>query len=523
MTSIVELDDDHPLKEVTPPIKTQPEKFRGSTHDFKFESVASITTHIAGRQLFVDYYQQVKGEHNINQGLAPGELAIHQQYKLIKNMEIRVSSPFTTNQNDSNMEMEVTAEASLYACGVIPDRGDMLVFSTGDGMYCVCEITRSQRMEIFKETTYKISYQLKSMLDQLSFRNLNLKVVETYVFDRNFLTNGRNPVIQEDDFAILRNIEQFIQEAGRLYYAQFFSHEFMTLVVPSQGTPVYDPFLMRFIQYIFDTDSAPENRYTRQFNIDGDIHFSTKTIWDVLIEQDKNLLPFISTKYYLASARSFARDPQFCSLYHSGMKRIVYPGDPRSRYTHMTTVPQKLDIGASIVHAPANMNCAGVSTMPDPDYDQLIGLDMPANYEAAKEGKWDHDSDGIIDDAREFDFDQNLNTKDMPEYYYGGTGGSAPQEGELAIDNLVLPVMIHPYTKDNYYLFSEFFYCKEKLIDLDQISILEKMVMRMLNKQSVGIDDLMDAIKQFRGWDALEKFYYIPVLVLLAKYTIHTY
>jgi len=523
MSNIVEIDPDEPIKEPTPPLVHQPPVYKGSTHDIKFTSHASIITHIAGRQLFVDYYQQIKGQNDANQGLALDELALYQQYRLIKNFEIKVQSPFSSSQDPDSKEFETVASAVLFPTGVIPDKGDMMVFSNGDGVYCVCEITSSIRNEFFKESTYQIHYRLTRVLTKTEFDNLKLKVVETYVYDRNFLTSGRNPVIQTSDFDILRSLQQFVTEAGRLYYAQFFSQEYLTLVAPSQGTPIYDPFLMKFLPYIFDTDSAPEVRFVRQLNHDGDNNLQTKTIWDVLLQQDINLLPFISTQYCLVNAKTFTKHPQFTSLYHSGMKRIVYPIDPRSNYTHMRPPPVKTPSSDQLIHAPANMNCAGKSTMPPSDYDQLIGLDMPANYEAAKNNAWDWDGDGSVDDPTMFDFDQNLNTANMPEFYYNGTGGELPDEFGTPLENLALPVMIHPYTRDSHYLFSEFFYCKEKLIDLDQVSILEQMTTRMLMKQSVGINDLMEAIKQFRGWDALEKFYYIPVLVLLAKYTIETY
>lgn len=522
MANIIELDDDTPVPG-TPPIKTVPPQYRGSTHDIRFQSLASIITHVAGRQLFVDYYQQIKGLDDINQGLAPNELSIYQQYKLIKQMEIRVTSPFSSSQDDESMEMVVTADATMYPTGVIPDRGDMLVFATGDGEYCLCEITSSTRVEFFKETTYKISYQLKEFLNKIQFDGLKSKVVEEYVFDRNFLTMGRNPVIQTNDFDILRRLEQFIAEAGQLYFAQFFSHEYHTLVVPSQGTPVYDPFLMAAIPYLFDTSSSPEFKFIRPLNIDGDINLKTKTIWDVLLNVDKHLLPFICTEFYLVNTRLFERDPYYASLYHSGMRRVVYPKDPRTNYTHLVNPPSKIPMMDTLTHAPSKINQLGRSTMPPPDYDQLLGLDMPRYYQEGIEGTWDYDGDGQNDDPHQYDFDQLNHTKDMPEYYYGGTGGDLPDDSDEIEDFVITPVVIHPYMRDHYYLFSEHFYNQSELLSAKQMSGLEKMVSRMLNKQSVGIDDLMEAVEQFRGWDALEKFYYVPVLVLLAKYTLHTY
>ena len=514
MAGLVEFDDAYPAKEPTPPIQVEPPRYKGSTHDIRFESVASIITHISGRQLFVDYYQQIKGEDNINQGQAPNELTVYQQYRLIKQMEIKVTSPFSTSQNTESMEMEVTGEATMYSTGVVPDRGDQITFASGDGQYCQCEIIETERLQFFKETTYRIRYQLKNFLKKENFDDLNNKVIETYVFDRNFLTNGRNPVIQTNDFDVLRKLERFVGEAGRLYFSSFFSQEFLTLVVPTQGTPIYDPFLMKIIPNLFDTDSAPEVRYLRPLNVDGDVNYNTKTIWDVLMTMDKSLLPFITTKYYLTNTKHFTRDPYFANIYHSGVKRVIYPQDPRLPYTHLTAVqrPFKAPSGDDLVYAESGQNTEfGVDTMPPPDYDQWMGLDMEGSYSAGAAGTFTDGVDNNIDP----------NTEGIDESYATGVPAPTGPDGEPL--PLVNPVIIHPYLRDRYYLFSSFFYNQKQSNEAQYMSELEKMVLRMLENQSVGIDQLLLAIDEYRGWGALEKFYYIPVLVLLAKYTIHTY
>lgn len=514
MAGLVEFEDGHEHQEPTPPITVVPPTYKGSTHDVRFESVANIITHIAGRQLFVDYYQQIKGANDINQGHAPGELSIYQQYRLIKRMELKVTSPFATSQNSENMEMEVLAEATMYATGLVPDRGDQLVFATGDGQYGQCEIIETTRVEFFKESTYRIRYQLKAFLKKENFEDLNNKVIETYVFDRNFLTNGRNPVIQSNDYDVINQLKRFIDEAGRNYFSSFFSREYMTLVVPSQGTPIYDPFLLKFIPCIFDTDTAPEVRFMRPLNVDGDPNYATKTIWDVLANVDKSLLSFISTKYYLVNTKHFMRDPYFANIYHSGIKRAIYPADPYLPYTHLQPHqrPYKAPSGDVLIAGGSEQNEEfGSDTMPPPDYDQWMGLDLAGSFGDGLSGT----ADGT------FDPDQILDTEGMDESYETGIPSPAPDGPDVSVS--LAPVIIHPYMRDEYYLFSRFFYNQKELNDAQFMSELEKMVVRMLENQSVGIDNLLLAIEQYRGWGVLERFYYIPVLVLLAKYTIQTY
>lgn len=78
------------------------------------------------------------------------------------------------------------------------------------------------------------------------------------------------------------------------------------------------------------------------------------------------------------------------------------------------------------------------------------------------------------------------------------------------IDLPSLPA-IKDVTVDGYYVFSKAFY------DIDHVnmSLLEVMATAYLDKRPVGIKPLLQLCKASTYWNAVEQFYYIPVLLLL--------
>ena len=75
---------------------------------------------------------------------------------------------------------------------------------------------------------------------------------------------------------------------------------------------------------------------------------------------------------------------------------------------------------------------------------------------------------------------------------------------------------IHPVGIDNWYLFSEYFYQN----DLKNQSRLELMARQILRNEPIDTNELMRLCNESVSWGAVERFYYIPVLMILLKASI---
>lgn len=72
-------------------------------------------------------------------------------------------------------------------------------------------------------------------------------------------------------------------------------------------------------------------------------------------------------------------------------------------------------------------------------------------------------------------------------------------------------VIVHPIAQDDYYVFSRAFY--EQLTD--QVSILEAHVLGYLKASPTDVEELLWLCQCVSHWTPLERYYYLPVLVLL--------
>jgi hypothetical protein len=87
------------------------------------------------------------------------------------------------------------------------------------------------------------------------------------------------------------------------------------------------------------------------------------------------------------------------------------------------------------------------------------------------------------------------------------------------VDNYTITPNIYSVTVDDYYIFSEAFY---KRIP-GQLSKLESLVYDYIEKKEIDFSVLHTLIIECTQWPLLERFYYIPILMLIAKNTLGSF
>lgn len=433
------------------PVIAAPEH-KGVTVDSRYEPSASLLTHVEGSAWTVDYYRQVLDKDSPLMGQNVTQAAPYQQYTLIKGFELRVSGPLSTSQDDANKVMVVTGSANVYPF-MVPNEGDMFLADIGDGREGVFKITRSERKSVFKEAIHTIEYQLIDYSTPVRLADLNAKVVKTLHFMRNFLAYGQNPMLHEEDYAILQQLEGHLKEMTLRYFHLFTSNEYKTLIIPGQDAATYDHFLTQAVLSFFTTYEAPDIRYVRKLNVGGDEIMQAPTLWDVLRERNLSLLKFCNRRAGLVSVRTFDRNPMLDGIYHSGIKYVVYPKDP--------------EYGVDF---------------------ELHGLQKPLAEEVLKPSlsRVKKLSDLIGD--KEF---EGLTSPDCPPIY--------------------------KVTNDDYYVLSGEFYN-----DTNKQSLLERCVRDYLENKAPNIRVLLGLCKTYHAWGGLERYYYIPLLLMLIKASIRS-
>lgn len=325
-----------PLIDPTPippviPVSTDPvvapPKYNGITVNTKYVPATALLTHVEGSSWTVDYYSQVLNTNSALNGQNQTQNPIYQQYKLITGMELKVTSPLTTSQDANSKAMISTGTANVYPF-IIPNEGDMFLADIGDGNEGIFKITLSERKSIYKDTIHTIEYQLIDYTNLERIGDLNLKVIDTLVFVKDYLKFGQNPLLQPSDFDLMNQLQDYYFELLSRYFRTFTSKEFRTLLLPGQAWPVYDHFLTKALLSFFTTYDVPELRTIKILNLDDDDVMDSTTIWDMVIEKNRNLHKYCIRQNYMVSAKLFTQNPMMEGIYHSGIQYVIYPVDP---------------------------------------------------------------------------------------------------------------------------------------------------------------------------------------------------
>lgn len=330
----------------TPPVeaplapKIAKPQYRGVTVDTRYIPNTALATYVEGSSWTVNYYSQVVDQDSSLSGQNVGQLAPYQQYRLINGMELKVTAPLTSVQDPQTRVIITTGAANVYPF-LIPNEGDMFLADMGDGREGVFEITSTERRSIFKEAVFAIEYQFidYSTIERRS--DLTIKTIQRLQFVRDFMNYGQNPLLEEEDFTILRDLKARYTEITSRYFKSFMSNEFKTLMIPGQEFYAYDHFLVTAVMANFTTYDSPEIRYVRKLNADGDDNMNCTTIWNALRERDIKLLKHCIFESGLVSARTFERNPMFEGIYHSGINYVVYPKDPELSVDYQTKYREK--------------------------------------------------------------------------------------------------------------------------------------------------------------------------------------
>ena len=437
------VDDDELLVEpvIQPPVVDA--EYKGVVLDSRINPLSSLLVYIEGMSWTTEYYSQILDRDSEPTPQDLGKLPPYQQYKKISGFELKVNSPLTSSQDSESLEFTVSGGATLYP-SIIPNKGDMFLADVGDGRVGVFAVTTVEKKSILKNACYTVEYILVAYDDVIRIRDLQNKTVKEVVFEKDFLAHGQNPLVIESEHALLMRLGDYNDELLAMYLPEFFSIEFQTLIVPDQTKSTYDPFLVRALLTMFNTNDHPLFREINELNVMADVAFKCKTIWDALIAGSENVLPLTVSKAGVLPMRLMDRTPRLRSAYYSGIECIVYPAGPRNM--------------------PHGSGYFGLTALPFSPLQP--GLMRGAN-----------------------DVNPATPVAD-PQHVYD----------------------IHEVSLSDNYIFSNAFYQKTP-----GCSKLELMMQDMWENKAVNLNTLDELCERAKSWSSLQRFYYVPVLLILLR------
>lgn len=439
--------------------------------DTRYQPHKSLLAYVEGASWIVNYYSQILGKDDEVSDLQVNQEAAYQQYRLVKLLELKVTGELSQSQDATTRTWEVTGEATVYA-GVIPNVGDVFIADIGDGKEGLFTVTASEKKSRLHDAVYTISYKMRSEMDDLHRRDLDSKVVVEQVFVRNTLQTNRNATLVTTEFEQLAKIEAGYKNLVMHYFRDFFNIEHQTLLVPDQPEKLYDPFLVSGVLSTVDQSEHPLIYRIKVLNVERDPAFKEVNLWQCLAQNNVDLLTMAFYQAGVAPRERFNEHPQFNGFYYSGIESIVYPTDKANLKVVDSTRSDRTD------YQGLNYGCEYVDPLVP---ERIVGGSRRSN---------------------------NLNKILQASANLAGFEKGSGSE----------PVLIHPVTIDDFYVLSRAFYYQEQ-----GQSVLELATRNTLEGKPVDKADLLRLVESAKTWPNLERFYYIPLVLILIKYAMADY
>lgn len=446
-------------------VKSVDEGYKGVTVDSAVTPLASIIQYAGGSTWEVEYFSQVLGTDSEPQPHQVDRSAPYQQYALIKGFELRVTSPLTPSQDPESRSMILEGSA-LVPTGLIPNKGDCFFADIGQGREGHCTVTSVEKKTHYKQTVYSISYEVTDYSDHdvSELRtDLDSKIVKLFHFvkDHNYL--GVNPLMLTEDFNFRVTFQKAYEQLVHYYFADFYSREYRTLMVPDQLRPTFDPYLVDAVLSWIEVEDHPEVSNVCRPRLTGGSGRLSDTVWTALSKMDYTILRNAIHRTGLLNRRFFRGQPDLAGIFYLGADDIVYQNESGTN----------VDAGYDLRCDPTFLGNVQAGKM---RFDDLVRL-TPLNA--------------------------------LPGLFYAGTLA----EGDDAVPSLP---MIVPVNTGSYYVFSENFYKGTGALASD----LERLIYQALKEDTLEKPLLSKLAESAMQWDNLERFYYIPVLLALLRVSI---
>lgn len=422
----------------------------------------ALTSFVTGSSWIVTWYSQVLGADNAPQPFDVNRAIAYQPYRKINNLELMVTTPLQHQQDPETKEFEVTGTAIAYAF-LTPNAGDTFIAQVDNGQMAIFNVTRSEKATYMKNANYSIDYKLVCYIDPVLVANLDAKSIQVLEFVKGLLTDGQNPLLSANDYALFGGLQKLYVDLVSFYFRDFFSQERQTFLVPDQDMETYDHFLTRAMVDIVATDDSLRLPMLRMPAVEGDRAMVNVTIWDAVLRTDRSLLLTGIQEMGVLPTVMFRNFPNLTGIYYTGIDNLIYPKDPRT--------------------------------------------DVDRTYDGTYPSGWpiqDLQGDGTL---RYKSLQRILQAND-PTFF-----ATQCQCVEKADGTTQLPVIV-PVTQDDYYVFTQAFYNWRGGTLSSQLEVLVKGA---IDTQTIDRTQLIQIGTQAFNWPNLERFYYIPMILALIR------
>lgn len=330
--------DDDSIKEQQQTIEkaveiVNPATYKTNVVDTGNTPVADIAVFVEGSLWRVDYYSAVLGKDDAPTPQAASSLNTTQQYICIKNMELKVSSPLSQQQDKATNMMQLSGSGFTYP-RFIPNVGDVFIADVGNGEFALFQVTESSRKSVYADSVFEIEYQAIGYGDEPRMADIQAKTTDVRYYLRDFLEVGQNPILTAPVFKNIDEVTRWLEHSQREYVRRYVSEEHHVFLLPDLETTVYDHWLTQFVLKLVDVHLMPGYSKVRTLNCDDNRDMQRPTLLDAILETEPLTLDYAIETVGRAYSRSFTMSYVYGGVAHSGVDEVIFPKTQISAKQH---------------------------------------------------------------------------------------------------------------------------------------------------------------------------------------------
>lgn len=308
--------------------KLSPTNYTSPAKDEKVIPVDVILAYIDGSEWSVNYYSQYTSKTNDLREVDPGEHPVYQQYTLINNYSLKVNSELATSYDSETGITKVSGSANMFSF-IIPNVNDYFVTDSGDSRTGLFKVTNVERRSFNTESVFEINYELIGYINTGTsvslFEDLTSKVIKIYYFDLSRFQQGLYPLVIEETRQKLIDYNIAYTDLVSYYVSTFFNRKYMTFILPGQQLVCYDPFIVKYITKIVESDLATELKELRSYTTENDPYIAQPQFWTLMLTRVHKDINYINQSMGIATKHQFNSNGFIHGFKYSDLDYMVYP------------------------------------------------------------------------------------------------------------------------------------------------------------------------------------------------------
>lgn len=326
----------------------------------------SLVLYMEGMPWKVDYYSQLVDRHDDIREIDTSQNAALQQYRKLKDLELRVSSELSTSYDAETGRNDVTGTAVVI--GMIPNAYDYFVTDAGMKGQGLFMITSSTRKTYNNGSVYEINYVLVGYTDSGTamdrFTALEDRSVQEYYFHKDRIQVSQNPLLTTKEHGDVNTLKTMYRSISQAFFQLFMSHSDRLLIVPGPDH-IYDSRAANFIRATIDGDM--ENAINAHWvPHDRDPFLTLASVYSMILTRDPSSLFLCIPKVIKVARAHFKQNSFMTSTNCWKVDGYVYPDtqSAMSIYPRLAGYPDPVTITTNM-ETPASSVCNLTTTYGD--------------------------------------------------------------------------------------------------------------------------------------------------------------